>query len=86
MTDTNVFALTNQSLSATNFFTVTVLPPLTLTNGGPFTNIVAPGGINWFLVNVPTNADFATNSLLFANAAAEPLVQHELAADHHQCQ
>jgi len=66
VTDTNVYALTNRSLSATNFFNVTVLPPLTPTNGVPVTNTAPAGSITWYLINVPTNAIFATNSLLFA--------------------
>lgn len=54
----------NAGLSATNSFNVFVLPGLT--DGMPVTNIVAPGGINWFQVKVPSNALAATNSLLFA--------------------
>ncbi len=38
---------------------------LDITNGMPQTNNVVPGGITYYQVNVPTNADFATNSLLF---------------------
>ncbi|MGD0251350.1 MAG: S8 family serine peptidase [Verrucomicrobiota bacterium] len=36
------------------------------TNGVPQTNTVAAGGIDHFLINVPPNADFATNLLLSA--------------------
>jgi len=56
------------SLSDTNRFEVVVLPQDVhfLPPGVPDTNIVAPGGINWFVVMVPTNAIYATNSLLFA--------------------
>ncbi|HEV2694505.1 MAG TPA: S8 family serine peptidase, partial [Verrucomicrobiae bacterium] len=36
------------------------------TNNLPVTNIVGPGQINWFQINVPTNAIAATNTLLFA--------------------
>ncbi len=54
------------ALSATNKFTVIVLPPINLTNGVPQTNSVIAGGVNFYLVNVPTNADFATNRLLSA--------------------
>jgi hypothetical protein len=43
-----------------------VPPPVPLTNGA--TNIVEANSINWFIVNVPTNADFATNILIFASA------------------
>ncbi len=38
-----------------------------LTPGGPTTNVVPPGGIQWFPVRVPVNALAATNSLLFAS-------------------
>jgi subtilisin-like proprotein convertase family protein len=54
------------ALSATNSFTVVVLPPINLTNGVTQTNSVIGGGVNYYLVNVPTNADFATNRLLSA--------------------
>ena len=37
-----------------------------LTNGIPETNTVSAGGIDYFLISVPTNADFATNLLLSA--------------------
>ncbi len=53
-------------LSSQNSFTVVVLVPSSPTNG-PDTNIVALGSITWFQINVPTNADFATNILLFAS-------------------
>ncbi len=39
---------------------------LSLTNGVERTNTVVPGGMTYYLVNVPTNADFSTNRLLFA--------------------
>ncbi len=57
---------TNANLSATNSFLVIVLPGLV--HDQPQTNVVGPHGINWFVVNVPTNADFATNILRFATA------------------
>ena len=69
VTDTNAYALTNQSLSATNSFTVLVQPPVTPTNGAPQTNVLAGNSVEFYLVNVPTNADFATNMLLFATPA-----------------
>ena len=50
--------------TATNSFTVTVIPELPST--GPQTNTVPGGGINWLAINVPTNAIWATNILLFA--------------------
>jgi alpha-tubulin suppressor-like RCC1 family protein/subtilisin-like proprotein convertase family protein len=36
------------------------------TNGVPVTNVVGAGSINWYQINVPTNAIAATNALLFA--------------------
>jgi len=36
------------------------------TNGVPQTNNILGGSITWYQINVPTNADFATNQLLFA--------------------
>ena len=57
------------SLAVTNAIQVTfAYEPPTLVIDDPVTNVVAPGSINWFRVNVPTNADFATNFLLFATA------------------
>jgi hypothetical protein len=38
---------------------------LNITNGVPQTNSILGGGIIYYQVNVPANADFATNSLLF---------------------
>ena len=37
-----------------------------LTGGQPQTNIVTAGAIDYYSITVPTNADFATNILLFA--------------------
>jgi subtilisin-like proprotein convertase family protein len=52
-------ALTPQSIaSLTNIV-------LNLTNGVPQTNNISSGGITYYQVNVPTNADFATNILIF---------------------
>jgi subtilisin-like proprotein convertase family protein len=56
-------------MKATNNFTVIVLPPINLTNGAPQTNTVVPNAVNYYLINVPTNADFATNTLLAATPA-----------------
>jgi subtilisin-like proprotein convertase family protein len=41
----------------------------TITNGfpGAVTNYIPGGGLQWYLVDVPTNADFATNTLIFAD-------------------
>ncbi|MGD0087605.1 MAG: S8 family serine peptidase [Verrucomicrobiota bacterium] len=38
-----------------------------LTNGVPATNSVPPNGFAYYTVTVPTNADYATNRLLFAS-------------------
>jgi hypothetical protein len=54
---------TNQVMLFTFTPGLPILPP-----GTPSTNIVAPGGINWFQVNVPTNAIAATNALIFATS------------------
>ena len=40
---------------------------LTLAGGEPQTNVVNPNSITWYQVNVPTDANFATNELLFAS-------------------
>jgi hypothetical protein len=66
VTDTNQYAVNSKTLSATNSFVVHVLSSAPLTNGVPFTNVVAAGGLVFYQVNVPTNADFATNLLLSA--------------------
>jgi alpha-tubulin suppressor-like RCC1 family protein/subtilisin-like proprotein convertase family protein len=50
--------------SATNSFIVTVIPDISST--GPQTNTVPAGGIDWLAINVPTNAIWATNILLFS--------------------
>jgi subtilisin-like proprotein convertase family protein/sugar lactone lactonase YvrE len=49
--------------SATNSFTVTVIPAVST---GPETNTVPTNGIDWIVVNVPTNAFNATNILLYS--------------------
>lgn len=64
VTDYNPWAVNSQHLTDTNTFTVLVsiiVPP-----GSPATNTVPSGSIDWFAVNVPTNALFATNILLYA--------------------
>src|SRR5208337_520777 len=38
---------------------------LNLTNGVPQTNNISPGGVTYYEVSVPTNADFSTNLLLY---------------------
>ncbi len=65
VTDTNASAVNAASLSATNYFYVTVLAPLP--PGGPQTNVVPPNSIYWIAVSVPTNAIYATNTLLFSS-------------------
>jgi hypothetical protein len=68
VTDTNVYALANRSLSATNYFTVIVTAAIDLPPDQPHTNTVASSNIIYFAVTVPANADWATNILLFATA------------------
>ena len=68
---TNVVAIAAgylHSLALTPFFNVNPTNPivLNLTNGVPQTGTVVAGGVVYYQVNVPTNADFATNSLLYA--------------------
>jgi hypothetical protein len=53
-------------VSAVNIVTTGGLTPLT--NGVPQTNSLPSGGFTCYAVTVPTNADFATNLLLFATA------------------
>ena len=52
-------------MTATNQFTVTVLPLLSPVLP-PQTNSVASNSVNWLAVSVPVDADWATNILLFA--------------------
>jgi subtilisin-like proprotein convertase family protein len=49
------------------FANSTPVPTIIDTNAA-FTNFIAPGGIAYYLVEVPTNASYATNILLFASA------------------
>jgi hypothetical protein len=69
VTDTNPWAVNAQSLTATNSFYVLVVPELLpgqpLTNNY-FTN-VGSGEVFWFYVPVPTNAVYATNTLLYSS-------------------
>jgi subtilisin-like proprotein convertase family protein len=53
-------ALTPVVLSSTS----PIVSPIT--GGSPQTNTILAGSINYYQVSVPTNADFATNILLFA--------------------
>ena len=43
-----------------------IAPPPVLVNGVPVTNSIPAGAVSYYRVNVPTNADYSTNSLLFA--------------------
>jgi subtilisin-like proprotein convertase family protein len=52
------------TLSDTNTFTVTVISPVV--GQQPQTNTVAANSVAWMQVDVPTNAEWATNILLFA--------------------
>jgi hypothetical protein len=66
----NVVAIASgyfHSLALTPLFNVNPTNPivLNLTNGVPQTNSILAGGIVYYQVNVPANADFATNILLF---------------------
>jgi subtilisin-like proprotein convertase family protein len=67
-TFTNSFGPVTVSVmvSATNIVTTGGI--ITLTNGVPQTNSLPSGGLAYYLVAVPANADFATNILLFATA------------------
>ncbi|MFZ0827035.1 MAG: S8 family serine peptidase [Verrucomicrobiia bacterium] len=60
--NTNAFVVTNFVLTV-DFHLIPV--PIVLTNGVSQTNTISGGGIVYYLVNVPTNADWATNLLLF---------------------
>ena len=57
------------SMALTPFFNPNPLNPivLDLTNGVPETNTIFPGGLTFYRVSVPTNADFATNILFALN-------------------
>ena len=48
------------------------------TNGVPQTNSVPTGGVDYFLIDVPTNADFATNRLLSATGPVNLLFNQSL--------
>jgi len=68
---TNVVAISSgfsHSLALTPQSNASLTSPvvLNLTNGVEQTNTVVPGGITYYRVNVPADADFSTNRLLFA--------------------
>jgi subtilisin-like proprotein convertase family protein len=61
---TTVVSNSFTTLTATNSFTVTVLP---LAQGGaPVTNTVPAGSIDWLAIDVPPDAIWATNILIYA--------------------
>jgi alpha-tubulin suppressor-like RCC1 family protein/subtilisin-like proprotein convertase family protein len=61
---TTVVSNSFTTLTATNNFTVTVLP---LAQGGaPVTNTVPAGSIDWLAIDVPPDAVWATNILIYA--------------------
>ncbi|MCU0783148.1 MAG: hypothetical protein MUF81_03700, partial [Verrucomicrobia bacterium] len=61
---TNLVSLFSWQLSFV--FENTTPIPRVVTPGVPQTNTVPGGATAWYLVNTPTNADWATNSLIFA--------------------
>ena len=63
---TNNATLLSWQLEFTFANTNFTIPITTITNSGPQTNSLPGGAIAWYLIDVPTNADFATNALLFA--------------------
>jgi hypothetical protein len=74
----NIYTITTKvtdngvpNLSATNSFQVAVSSGLT--NDVPVTNFVGPNSVRFFRVKVPSNADIATNHLLFATPAGVSL-------------
>jgi hypothetical protein len=67
VTDSDPGAVNGASVSSSNSFYVTVLPPVP-PGGGPQTNVVPPESISWFVVHVPDKVDMATNTLVFASA------------------
>jgi hypothetical protein len=66
VTDTNPPAVNTKSFSATNSFTVIVTTFINLPGGHPQTNLAVAGGVTYYVVTVPGDADFATNILDFA--------------------
>ena len=56
----------NNGFDVTNVIEVDFdIPTTVLTGGQPVTNTLPGGGLDYYSVTVPTNADFATNLLLF---------------------
>ncbi|HUA66101.1 MAG TPA: LamG-like jellyroll fold domain-containing protein [Alphaproteobacteria bacterium] len=62
---TTVVSNSYTMMTATNEFTVTVLPLVTSTQP-PQTNTVSSNAVNWIAVSVPVDAERATNILLFS--------------------
>lgn len=66
VTNWDPLAVNAPSLSASKSFYVSVLsllPP-----GPPQTNTLSPNSVDWYVINVPSRADMATNTLLFSTA------------------
>ena len=63
---TNNTSLVSWQLEFTFANTNFTIPTIVITNSGPVTNFVPGGATQWYSITVPTNADFATNALLFA--------------------
>ncbi|MGA9777951.1 MAG: S8 family serine peptidase [Verrucomicrobiia bacterium] len=63
----NIAIQNTNSPNATNVFEVNFHIYTPLTNGVPTTNSVPPNSFAYYTVTVPTNADYATNLLLFAS-------------------
>jgi subtilisin-like proprotein convertase family protein len=59
--NTNSFAISNYTIQVDFHFLTPVLP-----GGQPATNTIPTNSIVYYVVQVPTNADWATNRLLFA--------------------
>lgn len=59
--------LHNLALTPQAFTSLTNAFVFNLTNGLPVTNNILPGAVTYYQVDVPTNADFATNTLFYSN-------------------
>ena len=59
--------------------------PAVLSGGiGQSSQFIPAGDIAWYQINVPANANFATNISQVRQRAGQRLVQHQRAADNHQ--
>ena len=63
---TNNASLVSWQLAFTFANTNFSIPTTTFPNTGPVTNTLPGGATAWYLIQTPTNADWATNMLLFA--------------------